>query len=214
MRRVVFVVAAIVLAACAARSGVAGAQQRPDPPPYRILVSNDDGVRAAGIAAVAQVLQAIGDVSIVAPAEIQSGKGRSIVTSEPVYRDDLTLPNGMKAIGLTATPATTVNIAIRNIVRPRPDLVVSGINRGYNLAYSEYLAGTDGAAREGAIHGVPATPPLAEAATPNDLSLLPKRCSAWLAGETVRASGRNDAQCQHSPHGRRLLGYLVTTQAR
>ena len=75
-------------------------------------------MRAPGIAAVAQILQAIGDVSIVAPAENQSGKGHSIVTSEPVYREDLTLPNGMQAIGLTATPASTVNIAIRNILKP------------------------------------------------------------------------------------------------
>jgi len=154
MRRI-SLVAAIVLAGCALR-GPTAAQQRPDPPPYRILVSNDDGVRAPGIAAVAQVLQAIGDVTIVAPAENQSGKGHSIVITESVVREDLTLPNGMKAIGLTATPASTVNIAIRNIVKPKPDLVVSGINRGYNLAYSVYLSGTDGAAREGAIHGVPA----------------------------------------------------------
>ena len=81
------------------------------PPPYRILISNDDGVRAPGIAAVAQILQALGQVIIVAPAENQSGKGHSIVTSEPILREDLTLPNGLKAIGLTATPATTVNVA-------------------------------------------------------------------------------------------------------
>ena len=155
MRRALFAIAILAVAGCAAR-GRAAAQQRPDPPPYRILVSNDDGVRAPGIAAVAQVLQAIGDVTIVAPAENQSGKGHSIVTTEPVVREDLTLPNGMKAIGLTATPASTVNIAIRNIVSAKPDLVVSGINRGYNLAYSVYLSGTDGAAREGAMHGVPA----------------------------------------------------------
>jgi len=171
MRRLLATIAVLVLAGCALRGGAAaGAQQRPDPPPYRILVSNDDGVRAPGIAAVAQILQAIGDVHIVAPADNQSGKGHSIVTSEPVYREDLTLPNGMKAIGLTATPASTVNIAIRNVLRPRPDLVVSGINRGYNLAYSVYLAGTVGAAREGAIHGVPAiAASLAEAATPGDI---------------------------------------------
>ena len=125
-------------------------------PPYRILISNDDGVRAPGIAAVAQILQAIGQVIIVAPAENQSGKGHSIVTSEPILREDLTLPNGLKAIGLTATPATTVNVAIRNIVMPLPDLVVSGINRGYNLGYTAYLSGTVGAAREAAMHGVPA----------------------------------------------------------
>jgi hypothetical protein len=61
-----------------------GAQVFRQPPPYRILVSNDDGVRAPGIAAIAQRLQGIGDVFIVAPAENQSGKGHSIVTSEPI----------------------------------------------------------------------------------------------------------------------------------
>src|SRR5688572_33393136 len=93
MRRLLSTALAIVLAGCAARGGFATAQQRPDPPPYRILVSNDDGVRAPGIAAVAQVLQAIGEVHIVGPAENQSGKGHSIVTTEPVFREDLTLPN-------------------------------------------------------------------------------------------------------------------------
>jgi 5'-nucleotidase len=139
------------------------------PPPYRILISNDDGVRAPGLAAVAQVLQAIGQVIIVAPSQNFSGGGHSIVTSDPVLREDLTLPNGLKAIGLAATPATTVNIAIRNIVKPLPDLVVTGINRGYNLGLSAYVSGTVGAAREAAFHGVPAiATALSEAGAPRD----------------------------------------------
>lgn len=216
MRRALFAVAACVVAGCALRDGSV-AQQRPDPPPYRILVSNDDGVRAPGIAALAQILQAIGDVHIVGPAENQSGKGHSIVTSEPVFRDDLTLPNGMKAIGLTATPASTVNIAIRNILQPGPDLVVSGINRGYNLAYSVYLAGTVGAAREGAMHGVPAiAASLAEEAMPRDVV---------AAAEEVLGVARRVKQ-YGLPAGTFLnvnipgvpsggyKGYMVTTQAR
>jgi len=131
-------------------------QQFRQPPPYRILVTNDDGVRAPGIAAVAQALQAIGTPVIVAPAENQSGKGHSIVTGEPVFRQDLKLPNGLPAIGLTTTPASTVNIAIRNIVMPRPDLVVSGVNTEYNLGLSTQVSGTVGAAREAARHGIPA----------------------------------------------------------
>jgi 5'-nucleotidase len=139
------------------------------PPPYRILISNDDGVRAPGLAAVAQVLQAIGQVIIVAPSQNQSGAGHSIITNDPISREDLTLPNGLKAIGLSATPATTVNVAMRNIVKPLPDLVVSGINRGYNLGLSAYLSGTVGAARQAAIHGVPAiATSLAEAGAPKD----------------------------------------------
>jgi 5'-nucleotidase len=164
----VFLVPIVALIACALPAADAR-QTRPQPPPYRILISNDDGVRAAGIAMLAQTLQAIGQIIIVAPAENQSGKGHSIVTSEPISREDLTLPNGLRAIGLTATPATTVNVAIRNIVTPKPDLVVSGINRGYNLGFSAYLSGTVGAAREAAIHGVPAiATSLAEAGVPHD----------------------------------------------
>lgn len=216
MRRFLFATFIVVLAGSAARGSTA-AQQRPDPPPYNILVSNDDGVRAPGIAAVAQVLQAIGNVIIVAPAENQSGKGHSIVTSEPVFREDLTLPNGMTAIGLTATPASTVNIAIRNIVKPKPDLVVSGINRGYNLAYSVYLAGTVGAAREGAIHGIPAiAASLSEQAAPRDFV---------AAAEEVLGVARRVKQ-YGLPAGTFLnvnipgvpaggyKGYMVTTQAR
>jgi 5'-nucleotidase len=130
----------------------ASAQQ----PTYRILISNDDGVHAPGLAAVAQILQAIGNVIVIAPAANQSGKGHSITITEPIAREDLTLPNGLKAIGLTATPASTVKVALKNIVTPAPDLVVSGINRGYNLGLAAYLSGTVGAAREGAMHGVPA----------------------------------------------------------
>jgi 5'-nucleotidase len=140
-----------VLSACLLAP--AGAQQ---PAPYRILISNDDGVGAPGLAAVAQILQAIGEVTIVAPLENQSGKGHSITISEPIFRDELTLPNGLKAIGLSATPASTVKVALKNILRGKPDLVVTGINRGYNLGLAAYISGTVGAAREAAMAGIPA----------------------------------------------------------
>jgi 5'-nucleotidase len=126
------------------------------PPPYRILISNDDGVRAPGLAAVAQILQAIGNVIVVAPSQNQSASGHSLTTRAPIVREDLTLPNGLKAIGLAATPATTVKVALKNIIKPAPDLVVSGINQGYNLGLAAYISGTVGAAREAAMHGIPA----------------------------------------------------------
>ena len=195
----------------------ASAQQLRQPPPYRILVSNDDGVRAPGIAALAQILQAIGDVSIVGPAENASGAGHSISTgSHAIFREDLTLPNGLKAIGLTATPASTVNVAIRNIMKPLPDLVVSGINRGYNLGYSGYVSGTLGAARQAVMLGVPAiAASLAEGGMPRDLP---------YAAEEVLGVARRLKQYGIPP--RTFLnvsipampqggykGYMVTTQA-
>jgi 5'-nucleotidase len=157
---------ALALLLAAALLAPVGAQQ---PPPYRILITNDDGVRAPGIAAVAQVLQAIGQVIIVAPASDQSGAGHSIVRTEPIFREDLTLANGLKAIGLTATPASAVAVAIGNILPTKPDLVVSGINRGYNLGFTAYVSGTVGAAREAAMQGVPAiATSLADAGAPRD----------------------------------------------
>lgn len=131
----------------------AGAQEAP---PYRILITNDDGVEAPGLAAVAQILQAIGNVIIIAPQVNQSGRGHAITIGEPIFRRELKLPNGLVAIGLTATPASTVKVALKNILEPDPDLVVAGINRGYNLGLSGYVSGTVGAAREGAMHGIPA----------------------------------------------------------
>jgi 5'-nucleotidase len=192
------------------------AQQRPAAAPYRILISNDDGVRAPGLAAVAQILQAIGEVIIVGPQQQQSGAGHSIVTRDPIYREDLTLPNGLRAIGLAATPATTVNVAIRNILKARPDLVVSGINRGLNMGSSSYLSGTVGAAREGAIHGVPAiAASLAEAGTPRDYG---------AAAEEVLGVARRIKQYGLPPNTFLNVnipavpqggykGYLITTQA-
>jgi 5'/3'-nucleotidase len=124
--------------------------------PFRILISNDDGVRAPALPVLAQALKPIGDVIIVAPAENQSGVSQALTTTPPITREDLSLTGGLSAIGLTATPATTIQIALKNIVMPRPDLVVTGINTAYNLGASAYLSGTVGAARQAVIEGVPA----------------------------------------------------------
>jgi 5'-nucleotidase len=194
----------------------AGAQQLRQLPPYYILVSNDDGIRAPGLSAIAQILQAIGTPIIVAPTENQSGRGHSIVTIEPVFRENLTLPNGLKAIGLTATPATTIDVAIRNIVKPRPELVVSGINQGYNLGFSSYRSGTVGAAREAAMHGIPAiAASLEQGATAQDLI---------FAAEEVFGAARRVKQYGLPPHtflnvnvprppAGGYKGYMITTQA-
>jgi 5'-nucleotidase len=212
MPRFVLLTAAL-LASCFAP---AAAQQRPQPPPYRILISNDDGVRAPGIAIVAQTLQAIGQVIIVAPTDNQSGKGHSIVTTEPVFRTDLTLANGLRAISLTATPATTINVAISNIMTSKPDLVVSGINRGYNLGYSSYLSGTVGAARQAAMLGVSSiATSLAEAGTQRDYVFaaeevlgVARRVKQWGLPPNTFLNVNIPVM---PPDG--YKGYMITTQA-
>ena len=125
-------------------------------PPYRILISNDDGVHAPGILALALALRGSSEVVVAAPAENQSGKGHSITIGEPIYVDRVTLQAGLDAYSITATPASCVKVAIGALMTPRPDLVVSGINRGYNLGRVAYVSGTAGAAREAALMGIPA----------------------------------------------------------
>ena len=141
---------------CACASGLATTHAPQTPRPYRILVTNDDGVRAPGILALAQALQPLGDITIAAPAENQSGKGHSIVTSDPIFVDQVTLAGGLRAFSIGATPASCVKVGVRALMTERPDLVVSGINRGYNLGMVTYVSGTIGAAREAALMGIPA----------------------------------------------------------
>jgi 5'-nucleotidase len=154
--------AAPLLALCAlllwsgwwlAAAPTARAQGRP---PYRILLTNDDGVRAAGLLALAEALRPVGEVTIVAPLENQSAKSQSLSITDPIYADEVELPGGFQAIALAATPASCVKVALGALLAVRPDLVVSGINRGYNLGMTTYISGTVGAAREAALEGVPA----------------------------------------------------------
>jgi 5'-nucleotidase len=165
---------------------------------------------------VAQALQAIGSPIVVAPADNQTGKGHSIVTTEPVFRQDLTLPNGLPAIGLTATPASTVNIAIRNILMPRPDLVVSGVNPGYNFGHSVHMSGTVGAARMAAMLGVPAISISQDAAAFQKEMVFAAEEAIWVA-RRVKAYGLPagtflNVNVPPMPAGG-YKGYMITSQA-
>ena len=151
-----YIVAACACAHVVATSPAPAASPVTAQRPYRILVSNDDGVRAPGILAVAQALQSVGEITIAAPSENQSGKSHSIVTSDPIFVDQVTLPGGLHGYSIVATPATCVKVGVRALMSERPDLVVSGINRGYNLGLVTYVSGTVGAAREAALMGIPA----------------------------------------------------------
>ncbi len=124
--------------------------------PYRILLTNDDGVRAPGILAAAVALRALGEVTVVAPELDESGVGHAISLSDPIYADQVQLPEGVAATALTATPASCVKVALEALIDRRPDLVVSGIDRGYNFGMVAYTSGTVAAAREAALHGIPA----------------------------------------------------------
>lgn len=124
--------------------------------PYRILLTNDDGVRAPGLVALAEALGSVGEVTIVAPAENHSGTGHAIVLSDPIYVARVELGPGITATSLTGTPATCVRVALGRLLETKPDLVVSGVNRGSNFGLNAYISGTVAAAREAAMQGIPA----------------------------------------------------------
>lgn len=126
------------------------------PKPYRILLTNDDGVRAPGLAAMAEALGSVGEVTIVAPAENHSGTGHAINLSDPIYVARVEIAPGQSATSLTATPATCVRLALGRLLETKPDLVVSGVNRGSNFGLNAYISGTVAAAREAAMQGIPA----------------------------------------------------------
>jgi len=144
------VVLALVLTA------MAGAQERRP----RILLSDDDGIAAAGLLAVYAELVKIGDVTVAAPAENQSGVGHGITYQEPLMTREIEplvkteAPAG-KWYRIAARPATCVRLALTSLLTEKPDLVVSGINRGENTGYVVYMSGTLGAAREAAFDGIP-----------------------------------------------------------
>jgi 5'-nucleotidase len=191
---------------------VADAQPRP----YRILISNDDGVRAPGLPVLAQALKAVGEVIIIAPSQDQSGISQALTAVTPIAREEVSLPGGLAAVGLTATPATTIQIAIKNIVMPRPDLVVSGVNTAYNLGTSAYLSGTVGAARQAVMEGVPAVAAsMAAAAVPRDMTSAAQQVAGIV--RQIREHGLPtrtflNVNIPPMPAGG-YKGYQITTQA-
>lgn len=118
----------------------------------RILLTNDDGVHAPGLQVLEKIARAISDdVWIVAPSEEQSGAGHSLTLTRPLR----IRKHGEKHFSVTGTPTDAVMMAVSHLMKDcPPDLVLSGVNRGANLAEHVTYSGTVAAAMEGAISGI------------------------------------------------------------
>jgi 5'/3'-nucleotidase len=118
----------------------------------RILVTNDDGIRAEGLRALEEAMLPLGDVTVVAPEREMSATSQSLSLHSPlrVSRVD------DRHFAVAGTPADAVILAIHHLLAERPDLVVSGINPGGNLGENVVYSGTVAAAMEATLHGVPA----------------------------------------------------------
>ncbi len=139
-----------------------------------ILLTNDDGIHAPGLRALIPALQEIGTVTVVAPSAERSASAQSLTLRQPIYCDQI----AEREYSIEGTPADAVILAFHSLLPVKPNLVVSGINRGGNMGENIYYSGTVGAAMEGAINGVPAI-----AAS---LSCRPKSCDFSAAAEFLR----------------------------
>ncbi|NMG69993.1 5'/3'-nucleotidase SurE [Parazoarcus communis] len=117
----------------------------------RILVSNDDGYFAPGIAALAQALSEIGEVTVVAPERDRSGASNSLTLDRPLSLRRAA--NGFHFVN--GTPTDCVHLAVTGMLDHLPDMVVSGVNHGANMGDDTLYSGTVAAATEGYLLGVP-----------------------------------------------------------
>ncbi len=120
----------------------------------RILLTNDDGIYAPGIAALQRQLSQLGEVYVVAPATEQSGVGHSITYLTPLIAKEVYIDEQQWGWAVEGSPADCVKLGVSELLPARPDLVVSGINGGLNAGINVLYSGTVAAAIEGAFFGI------------------------------------------------------------
>ncbi len=123
-----------------------------------ILIGNDDGIYTKGIRTLVEIAKEFGDVVVVAPDKQFSAKSHSVTLEKPIrYKkssvfDDL----GVEAYRTTGTPVDGIKLALNNILKRKPDLVLSGINHGANPGINAFYSGTVAVIIEAAMHKIPA----------------------------------------------------------
>jgi 5'-nucleotidase len=125
----------------------------------RILIANDDGYLAPGLAALVQACAGLGQLDVVAPEQNASGTSNSLTLSRPlsVYAARSTFGTEVETFRyINGTPSDCVHVALTGLLEHRPDLVVSGINNGANMGDDTLYSGTVAAAMEGYLFGIPA----------------------------------------------------------
>ncbi len=121
----------------------------------KILLTNDDGILAPGIAAMYRELVALGEVHVVAPESGQSAAAHAITVQRPIAVSRIHVHNEFHGFSVDGRPVDCVKLGIQELIGAKPDLVVSGINDGANVSINVLYSGTVAAAADGAFFGVP-----------------------------------------------------------
>ncbi|MBN1594356.1 5'/3'-nucleotidase SurE [candidate division FCPU426 bacterium] len=120
-----------------------------------LLITNDDGIHAPGLAALQEALAGMGDLYVVAPDTERSAAGHAITMLHILRVWDIYRNGGLFGRAVNGTPADCVKLAVSNLLAAPPDLVISGINPGPNTGTNVLYSGTVSAAMEGTIYGIP-----------------------------------------------------------
>lgn len=135
----------------------------------RMLLVNDDGIFAAGLAGLREAVEDMGAATVVAPDSPQSAAGRSITLHAPISCRRMHVDGAFWGIGVAGSPADCVKLAVRKLMDSPPELVLAGINAGANVGVNVFYSGTVAAAAEGCFWG------------------FPRWRSAWAAGRWTSA---------------------------
>lgn len=119
-----------------------------------IFITNDDGISSKGIRSLYEAVAPFGDIVLIAPDSAQSGMGHAITINHPLRLEESILFD-CPAYSCTGTPVDCVKLGVYEVMHRKPDLIVSGINHGANVATNVLYSGTMSAAVEGAMEGVP-----------------------------------------------------------
>jgi 5'-nucleotidase len=176
----------------------------------RILITNDDGYRSPALNVLAEALGSVGEVTIVAPVQEASAIGHALTLRHPLRLERI----ADRVFAVDGTPTDCVNIAVTQVFKALPDLVVSGINKGWNLGDDVTYSGTVAGALEAALLGVPALA-VSLKATRGEYDFGPAaRAAATLAGALLQRPLPSRTFLNiNVPHGR-PKGYRVTVQAK
>ena len=176
----------------------------------RILITNDDGIRSPGLEALADALPPLGEVTIVAPMREASAIGHALTLYHPLRLEQL----GERRYTVDGTPTDCVNIAVTRVLRGLPDLVVSGINKGYNLGDDITYSGTVSGALEGALLGIRAVALSLERRDGEYDFRQAAQVAATIAEAVLKRGLPPRTFLNVNVPARRAKGYRVTVQAK
>jgi 5'-nucleotidase len=178
-----------------------------------ILVSNDDGIHSEGIVALAEALHDVGEVVVVAPDRERSAVSHSLTLHRPLRVQEIA--PGRHAVD--GTPTDCVNLALNGVLRRRPALVVSGINKGANLGDDVTYSGTVSAAMEGTLLGVPSVAVSAVGRGPFRFDLaavFARRLAAWVLERGLPPDTLLNVNVPTPENGEPVRGFALTRMGR